>query len=86
MHPLKAAAVEGVEDVLLEGLELELEPHAAASRATALSTATLPSLPLTVTSCAGGSQRAARKDRRLSSAAPAGQGKEVRKPPGFSEG
>jgi hypothetical protein len=55
MHPLKAAAVEGVLDVLLDGLELgELEPHAAASRATALSAATLPSLPLTVTSCAGG--------------------------------
>ncbi len=56
---LNLAAAAGA---LLDGVALgELEPHAAASRVTTPSTATLPSFCLTVTSSAGGSQRAAPK-------------------------
>jgi hypothetical protein len=92
MQALNLAAVlaGALLDALLDGLvppEPELEPQAAASRETTLSPATIPNFPLTgFTSSARGGQTAARKGRRLDCTAPAGQGKEVPKPPGIPEG
>jgi hypothetical protein len=92
MQALNLAATAGaLLDALPDGLlpaEPELEPHAAASRETALSPATIPNFPLTgFTSSARGGLTAARKGRRLVVVqAPAGQGKEVPKPPGIPEG
>src|SRR5260370_27153413 len=58
MHALNLAAAAGaLLDAVLDGVLDELEPHAAASRETALIPATIPNLPLTVTSFARGGRR-----------------------------
>src|ERR1017187_9512649 len=69
-----------------EAVELPLDPHAAASRATTLNPAASLTVPLTVTSSAGGGPRPP-CGRRLGEVAPAGWGSICPgSPPGMPEG
>src|ERR1022692_4602021 len=92
MQALNLAAVlaGALLDALLDGLvpaEPELEPHAAASRETTLSPATIPNFPLTgLPPLPGAASWPPGRAAGLLSAAPARQGKEVPKPPGIPEG
>ena len=85
MQALNLAAVAGavrlLEAPLDELLPDELEPHAAASRATTPSYSDAPEFPLTVTSSAGAAGWPPRRAADLIAKPSAGQGKEVPKAP-----
>jgi hypothetical protein len=88
MQALNLAATAGaLLDALLEGLvpdEPELEPHAAASRETALSPATIPNFPLTgLPPLPGAAIRSPGRAADLIAKPQPARARKSRKPPGF---